>query len=322
MIKVLILFAVLSFSFSIHSHYSSTQEIVDYINSLDTTWKAGINKNYENNDPDDARHLMGVLPTPPWKKLQRKNINVALNIPDSFDPKEQWPNCESLKEIRDQSNCGSCWANGAAEAMSDRICIASGQKLQTRISVEDLMTCCDECGNGCNGGYPSAAWDYWEKYGIVTGDLYGDNKWCRPYTLAPHHHGEGYVVTPPCHYQCITEYSTPYNQDKHYAKNVYSIGESVEEIQTELMKYGPVEVTFSVYEDFMTYKSGVYQHKTGAYLGGHAVKLVGWGVENNVPYWLCANSWNTEWGLDGYFKIIRGKDHCGIEEDVNAGIPL
>ena len=47
--------------------------------------------------------------------------------------------------------------------------------------------------------------------------------------------------------------------------------------------------------------------------GGHAVKIVGWGTEDGTDYWLVANSWNTSWGLEGFFKIARGGDQCGIE---------
>ena len=79
------------------------------------------------------------------------------------------------------------------------------------------------------------------------------------------------------------------------------------------MKNGPIEVTFSVYEDFLTYKSGIYQHVEGEKLGGHAVKLLGWGVENGVEYWKLANSWNETWGEDGFFRIVLGKNECGIE---------
>jgi cathepsin B len=46
----------------------------------------------------------------------------------------------------------------------------------------------------------------------------------------------------------------------------------------------------------MNYKSGIYKRKSSVVLGGHAVKIVGWGVENGVNYWICANSWSTSWG--------------------------
>jgi len=76
-----------------------------------------------------------------------------------------------------------------------------------------------------------------------------------------------------------------------------------------------------VFADFPSYKSGVYQHVSGGFLGGHAVKMLGWGVENNTPYWLIANSWNPTWGDHGYFKIRRGNDECGIEDEIVGGIP-
>lgn len=78
------------------------------------------------------------------------------------------------------------------------------------------------------------------------------------------------------------------------------------------MTRGPVQAMFTVYSDFLSYKSGVYRHVTGQELGGHSVKIVGWGVENKVGYWLVANSWNEDWGDNGFFKIQRGDDECGI----------
>lgn len=95
----------------------------------------------------------------------------------------------------------------------------------------------------------------------------------------------------------------------------------VDTIQLELMNNGPMEAGFLVFEDFLHYKSGVYQHKTGIILGAHAVKLLGWGVENGTPYWLLANSWNTDWGDKGYFKMLRGDNECGLETHIFTGIP-
>lgn len=82
---------------------------------------------------------------------------------------------------------------------------------------------------------------------------------------------------------------------------------------TEIMTNGPVEAAFTVYSDFMSYKSGVYKHTSGTVEGGHAVKILGWGVENGEKYWLVANSWSTSWGMDGYFRILKGVNECGIE---------
>jgi len=93
-------------------------------------------------------------------------------------------------------------------------------------------------------------------------------------------------------------------------------------IMTEIYTKGSVEVAFSVYEDFLNYKSGIYQHVTGGILGGHAVKMIGWGVENGTKYWTVINSWNEGWGEEGQFRILRGKNHCGIESQIVAGTPV
>jgi cathepsin B len=57
------------------------------------------------------------------------------------------------------------------------------------------------------------------------------------------------------------------------------------------------------------------------FLSFTAVKILGWGEENSTPYWLVANSWNEDWGDNGFFKILRGKDECGIEDGIVAGAP-
>lgn len=66
----------------------------------------------------------------------------------------------------------------------------------------------------------------------------------------------------------------------------------------------------------------MYQHTTGSLLGGHAVKLLGWGEEDGTPYWLIANNWNTDWGDEGLFKIKRGSNECGIENNIAGGIAV
>ena len=57
-------------------------------------------------------------------------------------------------------------------------------------------------------------------------------------------------------------------------------------------------------------------------LGGHSIKIIGWGVENNVKYWLIANSWGDSWGEKGYFRMLKGENECGIEDEADTGMPL
>merc|ERR1712187_102291 len=92
-------------------------------------------------------------------------------------------------------------------------------------------------------------------------------------------------------------------------------------IQQAIMAGGPMEVAFTVNSDFENYASGIYHHVTGGPVGGHAVKVVGWGEEGGVKYWKIANSWNPYWGEKGYFRIRRGNNEGGIEDQAIASSP-
>lgn len=223
-------------------------------------------------------------------------------LPSSFDARQKWPDCITIGQIRDQGSCGSCWAFGAVSAMSDRICIASGdRKLQVTLSAEDLNSCSG--GYGCNGGDPSDAWQYYIDSGIVSGALYGSHEGCKPYTIpACEHHVDGnlppctdILPTPACTQQCEPSYNKSYTDDKHFGLTAYKLPKDEQAIMKEIYTNGPVEADFEVYEDFFHYKSGVYRLHSKINKGGHAVKMLGWGVENGTPYWLCANSWNPDW---------------------------
>ncbi|CAG2179818.1 unnamed protein product, partial [Oppiella nova] len=173
----------------------TTDALIDYINSLDTTWKAG--KNFDDSYP--KRYLKGLLGgrrrSTPYAK--QPAVSDELEIPESFDARQQWPDCLSIKEIRDQGSCGSCWAFAVVEAISDRICIASKGKQQVEVSAENLLACCSSCGDGCEGGFPESAWSYYKNTGLVSGGLYQSKKGCQPYSInACEHHVTGKL--PPC----------------------------------------------------------------------------------------------------------------------------
>lgn len=309
-----------------------SDDYIDFINKqLNTSWRAG-----RNFDSDASKiyiqGLMGTLPTPEHLKLPNlyHRIDDDERLPDEFDSRKKWPKCKTINEIRDQGPCGSCWAFGAAEAMSDRVCIGSNGRINVELSPEDLVSCCHDCGAGCNGGFPAAAWSYFVHNGLVSGGLYGNHHTCQPYVFAPcEHHMKGkrppcsdIQPTPKCQNKCDKFYNHTYNDDKHYGRKAYSLTSNPEHIMKDIMVNGPVEADFSVYEDFLQYKSGVYQRHSHKFLGGHAIRILGWGIDANskLPYWLCANSWNTDWGEAGFFRMLRGHNECDIEEDINAGI--
>jgi len=249
-------------------------------------------------------------------------------VPAEFDVREQWPQCAEVSgHIRDQSACGSCWAFASVEAFNDRLCIATGAtKL---LSTEDATANCNLwhlCfAFGCNDGNPASAWGWFKRVGVVTGGDYADKGTgasCAPYSLPPYQHFGAHLSrysTPRPFSSCSESgYQVSFAQDKVRATSAYGL-HGVQNVQADIMKYGSVTAAFLVFSDFPTYKQGVYQHHSGNILGGHAVKIIGWGIENSTPYWLSANSWNVDWGDKGFFKILRGQDHCFIERLIIAG---
>ncbi|KJE98150.1 cathepsin B [Capsaspora owczarzaki ATCC 30864] len=299
-------------------------DMVDHINSLKTTWVAERPTRF--GSFDEVARLCGALETPEDQRLPLKVAPIAEAIPDTFDSRTNWPACPTIKE----SACGSCWAFGAVESMSDRICIASNATKIVRLSASDLLSCCTSCGDGCDGGQLGPSWDYYKNKGIVTGYLYNTTGYCKPYDFpacAHHEASPDYpdcpstdYSTPKCTKSCVAGYTAnTYTADLHYGQSSYSVGRTDAAIQTEILNHGPVEAAFTVYSDFPTYRSGVYKHTSGSVLGGHAISIVGWGTESGSPYWLVKNSWNPSWGDGGFFKILRGD--CGINNDVVGGLP-
>jgi len=329
-ISVTVYLLIFSYCLSIDLLRSvNKKDFIEEINSRNTTWKAGVNKRFSNQTLSQVITLLGALNGSDDIKLPVRQVKKAAGLPERYDVREAWPQCESVHEIRDQSSCGSCWAFGAAEAMSDRICIASKGKLQTRVSAEHILACCTWCGSGCNGGFPNKAWLFWQSEGVPSGGVYNDTKTCQPYSFPPcDHHVQGSYGpcakdydTPQCKKTCQNGYPKKFTDDLTFADSSYSVPKFEQSIMSEIFENGPVEASFIIYEDFLNYKSGVYQYVKGNSLGGHAVKIIGWGVENGVKYWLVVNSWNEDWGDKGTFKILRGVNHVTIESKVVAGIP-
>ncbi|VDO29496.1 unnamed protein product [Haemonchus placei] len=160
----------------------------------------------------------------------------------------------------------------------------------------------------CDGGYAHEAWAFALTYGVVTGGGYKAKGVCRPYPFHPcgFHHGQFYscprdheYVTPVCKKYCQYGYGKRYEKDKIFARTARILDTDEKAIQKEIMINGPVQAAFTVYEDFSFYKKGIYVHTGGKETGGHAVKIIGWGVENGTKYWTIANSWHDDWGEDG-----------------------
>uniref|UniRef100_V5G6P4 Cathepsin B n=1 Tax=Anoplophora glabripennis TaxID=217634 RepID=V5G6P4_ANOGL len=329
--KIIICLALVVASYALPSAevYPVSDEVINKINSMQSNWTAGRNFPVDTT-MDQLRKLAGTR-FRSMKTLPTKIHDVSLEdtIPEFFDAREEWPDCPSIVEIWDQGSCASCWAVAAVGAMADRICIHSNGEKKVKVSAQDLLTCCTG-SQGCDGGWMDVAWQYWIDNGIVSGGLYGETDGCRAYSVEPCNHRingskqttcETYGPTPACVKQCDSS-SLSYENELTFGREdvVYTISTDETQIQLEIMKNGPVEAGFFMYSDFYTYKSGVYQPTDGFFTGGHAIKIIGWGEENGTPYWLGVNSFNDEWGENGFFKISREDKRVRMLE-VYGGLP-
>ncbi|XP_050544702.1 cathepsin B-like cysteine proteinase 4 [Daktulosphaira vitifoliae] len=253
-----------------------------------------------------------------YEKTEKNNVsNSRLDknenfLPKYFDARKKWPKCRSIGVVRYQSNCNSDWAIAAAGVFSDRLCIKSNGYIVVNVSAEHILACAKY--NGCSGGEPKDAWNFLKTKGAVTGGDYGTYEGCQPYEILPCG-SSGYpkcrkteADTPICYGYCTnTYYRKRFVDDKNWARDRYVTFLPINEmtIMNEIIYNGSVQCVFDGYKDLLYHVSGVYVKKSNEYIARHSVKIIGWGTENNQPYWLMVNSWGQRWAEQGLFKMAR-----------------
>ncbi|CAH8857975.1 unnamed protein product [Trichobilharzia szidati] len=311
----------------------TSDEITEYINHHPSAgWRAEKYSRFQS--IEDARHALASLLLKDSSEIYDKvpvisHEHLQIELPKEFDAREKWKNCPSIGTVYDNSRCNSVHAIVAAATMSDRMCIQSKGEKNVLLSSIDLVSCCHICGDGCQGGYYLQPWDFWLSYGIVTGGVYSSTNSCLPYPFPNCEHVQteskypecepGTSETPKCTKKCQPNYEVEYFDDKQYGNAYYFVDDDETNIMKEIFVNGSVEAAFAVYLDFYYYKSGIYKHMTGEYLGVAPTRIIGWGEENHTPYWLCSHVWNEDWGENGYFRILRGKNECSIEKAIVGG---
>jgi cathepsin B len=132
-----------------------------------------------------------------------------------------------------------------------------------------------------------------------------------------------------CEIQCTNpNFRTSYIADKHFGSLSYRLPNDELQIQVEIIKHGPVVAEITVYEDYLYYSEGIYEHVVGEKIGTDVVKIIGWYSDESVSaktsddrvnYWIVVTCWGEEWGVEGSSKFLRGTNQCGIESKVRAG---
>lgn len=259
-----------------------TKEYVDYL-KRHVTWEVA---EYEDNifrgwTIEEVSTLLGRIDgeSEPVNQIEVDPDEV---LPSSINWMELSANC--IHSIRNQGHCGSCWAFSASSVVSDRCCLKKQD--YGWLSPQELVSC-DRMSHGCNGGYEDRALNYVGSNGLVKEE-------CFPYK----------AVNLACPTRCADGSNW---KDAHVCKCQSRHTCNGPEAMAKCITTGPVTAGMYVYQDFMSYKSGIYHwDKTSKYLGGHAVRCYGY-AEKPEFHWICANSWGEVWGDKGSFKIGKGQ---------------
>ena len=237
--------------------------------------------------------------------LKSTGVESSEDLPDHFD----WRNVNGvnyMSPIRNQGRCGSCVVFAAVGTFEAQINIANEwPELDLDLSEQHMLSC---SGGSCDGWMTGSSTFYLLRYGVPAE------------SYAPYYSGSiGEDLM--CSEEDFDDPSIDFFKIKTsnylgYSAHIdYTTGQfhetliTNEDIMKALLK-GPLLTSMSVYEDFMGYASGVYQHMSGDHLGGHAVVIMGY--DRLERYWIVRNSWGTEWGEKGYFRISWDDDDSWI----------
>jgi C1A family cysteine protease len=230
-----------------------------------------------------------------YKKIHSGTAHATLNDPVGALPTSlDWRTKGAVSPVKNQEQCGSCWAFSATEGVESAYYLAN--KKMYELSPQQIVSC-DNNDDGCNGGDLPTAFAYVKSKGLETSESY-------PYTS-----GGGNSGT--CHFNS----KLVVVHIKGFAYATTHGNETA--MQAAMLTHGPLSVCVDA-ETWQYYESGVITHGCGDNLD-HCVQIVGWNVDTSstpsIPYWIVRNSWGTDWGLKGYLYVERNKDECGIADE-------
>jgi len=221
-------------------------------------------------------------------------------IPAQLD----WTSLGAVNKVKDQGQCGSCWTFSTVVGVEGAWFMAGNDLLS--LSEEEIVQCDDNKDDqGCQGGEMTLAYQYVMKNGGLNSER------AYPYTSGGGTDG---------HCNKIAEKKSVASIDGAYyisSRAQKDVNETY--IMQALAQVGPLSIGINA-NHLQTYVKGVLSPDLCLQKLDHGVAMVGYGVgRDNTNYWKVRNSWGSDWGEEGYFRIARGSNTCGIADDVSVG---
>ncbi|BAC67303.1 cathepsin [Adoxophyes honmai nucleopolyhedrovirus] len=216
--------------------------------------------------------------------------DVHDELPQNFD----WRVNNKMTSVKDQGACGSCWAHAAVGTLETLYAIKHNYLIN--LSEQQLIDC-DSANMACDGGLMHTAFEQLMNAGGLMEEI-----------DYPYQGTKGVCKI----------------DNKKFALSVSSckryIFQNEENLKKELITMGPIAMAIDA-ASISTYSKGIIHFCENLGLN-HAVLLVGYGTEGGVSYWTLKNSWGSDWGEDGYFRVKRNINACGLNNQLAASATI
>jgi len=241
------------------------------------------------------KHLMKTPVNTP--KENRDVLKPTVTAPPT---KFDWRTQGAVTPVKDQGQCGSCWAFSATETIESSWILAKKTNATNfkPLGPQQIVDC-DDSDGGCDGGNPPTAYDYV----VSAGGMETEADY--PYTA--------------------TDGTCAFKKEKVYVSiDSWKYGTTQDDETTmvnNLVSYGPLSICVDA-EYWQDYSSGVM----GAYdccwwcQLDHCVQLVGYDTTASTPFYYVRNSWGTDWGMNGYILLEMNKNTCGLTDEVTVSV--
>lgn len=285
----------------------AAQEEVDAINAYNQEngleWTAEVNhimlKSPE--ERDSLKGLMHDTPVPELMNVESSPIVPLSGLPTSFDWRNQ--NGDWTTPVRNQGSCGSCWAFATTGVFESYLERKTGNPNLNPDYAEEYLVQCAADQYGCGGGYFSSMAYFVDKVG-ATGGVGTVTEPSYPYTARD---GTCKSLSGYTRYKIDTAAGERW---RYVGSGEWSIP-STDAIKTAIYTYGPIVAGVYAESTFDSYRSGILDSTASASYANHAIIIAGWGELNGRIYWICKNSWGTNWGEQGWFRIYAGRLRIG-----------